>query len=355
MRRSLLLTIHFATHIPQPRFNSTMATNSVPEVMKAVQMRRTGGPEVLQYKMDFPVPVPGDGEILVQNEFIGINFVDVYWRMGMMGMAPNGIIGREGEGRIVALGPGNHRGLNIGDRVGWLSMGAYAEYTAVPAPLAHRLPADIEPGIAAASLMQGLTALALIHKVTQVKEGDWILVHAAAGGVGSWLCQLLSPLGVKIIATASTPEKLQLAKDRGAQYIVNYKEAEFVEQIQQITGQHGVDVVFDGIGREQTENNMNLVAKNGSIITYGAASGAPGFISQQRLAAKNIRLVGPAETAVMRHLGLEFGFWCSKLMESIKEDKIDVKIHHTYVLSDIVQVHQDLQGRKTTGKVLVKP
>jgi NADPH2:quinone reductase len=199
-----------------------------------------------------------------------------YWRIGMMGVAVDGIIGREAEGKVVALGPGTTEGLKIGDRVGWLSIGAYAEYTAVPDTLAYPIPADIEPGITAASLMQGLTAMSLIHKVTQVKKGDWVLVHAAAGGVGLWLCQLLSNMGVKVIGTASTAEKLQLAKDNGASHVLNYKEeGDLVQKIQEITGEHGVDIVFDGIGKDQTENNVNAVANNGMIVTYGAAVRLP--------------------------------------------------------------------------------
>lgn len=191
-----------------------------------------------------------------------------------MGFAPNGIIGREAEGTIVSTGPGNVNRLKIGDRVVWLSMGAYAEYTAVPSSLAYPVPSDIAPGVAAASLMQGLTSLCLVDKLLHVKEGDWVLVHAAAGGVGLWLCQLLKSMGVKTIGTASTAEKIQLAKDNGADYVINYKEEkDLVGRIMEITHGQGVNIIYDGIGKDQTENNVNTVANGGTIVTYGAAVG----------------------------------------------------------------------------------
>jgi NADPH2:quinone reductase len=189
-----------------------------------------------------------------------------------MGVAPNGIIGREAEGHIVSTGPGDVAGLKVGDRVVWLSLGGYAEYTAVPSSLAFPVPSDVEPGIAAAALLQGLFALSLVEKITQVKKDDWVLVHAAAGGVGLWLCQLLGAQGAKTIGTASTAEKLALAKDNGADYVINYREEkDLVAKIQEITQGHGVDIIFDGIGKDQTENNAHVVAQHGTIVTYGMA------------------------------------------------------------------------------------
>lgn len=190
----------------------------------------------------------------------------------MMGFPPNGIPGREAEGTIIAIGPGTDTQLQVGDRVVWLSMGGYAEYTAVPASMTYAVPPDVKPGVAAAALLQGLTALTLTHRIYQVKRGDWALVHAAAGGVGLWLCQLLKGLGAKTIGTASTAEKIQLATENGADYMINYKEEkDLVKRIEEITGGQGVNVVYDSVGRDQTENNVNTVAKHGTIVTYGAA------------------------------------------------------------------------------------
>lgn len=189
-----------------------------------------------------------------------------------MGFVPGGILGREAEGTVLATGSGKVNDLKVGDRVVWLAMGGYAEYTAVPASTAYVVPSDAKPGIAAAALLQGLTALILTHRIYQVKKDDWVLVHAAAGGVGLWLCQLLKALGAKTIGTVSTAEKSKLAKEYGADFMVNYKEEkDLVKKVEEITGGQMVNVVYDSIGKDQTENNVNVVAKHGTIVTYGAA------------------------------------------------------------------------------------
>ena len=189
-----------------------------------------------------------------------------------MGFPPGGIIGREAEGTVLSTGPGSVDDLKVGDRVVWLAMGGYAEYTAVPASMAYVVPSDVKPGVAAAALLQGLYALTLTHRIYQVKQGDWVLVHAAAGGVGLWLCQLSKALGAQTIGTVSTPEKMKLAKEAGAEIMINYKEEkDLVKRVKEITGGQGVNVVYDSIGKDQTENNVKVVAKHGTIVTYGAA------------------------------------------------------------------------------------
>lgn len=189
-----------------------------------------------------------------------------------MGFPPGGILGREAEGTVVSTRRGSVNDLKVGDRVVWLAMGGYAEYTAVPALMVYVVPTDVKPGVAAAALLQGLTALTLTHRIYQVKRGDWALVHAAAGGVGLWLCQLLKALGAKTIGTASTAEKIKLAKENGADSMINYnEEKDLVKRVEEITGGQGVNVVYDSIGKDQTENNVNVVAKHGTIMTYGAA------------------------------------------------------------------------------------
>ena len=201
-----------------------------------------------------------------------------YWRIGMMGYPPGGILGREAEGTVVrstdSPAETGNDDLKAGDRVVWLAMGGYAEYTAVPASMAYVIPSDVIPGVAAAALLQGLTALVLTRKIYQVKRGDWVLVHAAAGGVGLWLCQLLKALGAKTIGTASTAEKIKLAKENGADFMINYsEEKDLVKRVEEITGGQGVNVVYDSIGKDQTKNNVDVVAKHGTIVTYGAAVG----------------------------------------------------------------------------------
>lgn len=197
----------------------------------------------------------------------------------MMGFPPGGIPGREAEGTVLSVGPGSVNDLKVGDRVVWLAMGGYAEYTAVPASKTYVIPSDVKPGVAAAALLQGLTAFTLTHRIYPVKRGDWVLVHAAAGGVGLLLCQILKSLGANTIGTASTAEKIQLAKENGAAYMINYREEkDLVKRVEEITGGEGVKVVYDSVGKDQTENNVNVVAKHGTIVTYGASVGGSRMI-----------------------------------------------------------------------------
>jgi len=277
-----------------------------------------------------------------------------------MGLPQGGILGREAEGTILSTGPGNYHNLNlkIGDRVVWLAIGGYAEYTSVPAALAYKIPSEIKPGVAAAAQLQGLTAFILTHEVYQVQKDDWVLVHAAAGGVGLWLCQILKSLGAHIIGTASTAEKTQLAEENGAGWTINYKEEkELAKRVMEITNGRGVKVVYDSIGKDQFENNLEVVAKNGIIVNYGASSGIGPPVPLAVLAAKNIKVIPPGVTAVMNYLYSreQYEKWCTKLFDFIVKDKANVRIHDTYALSEVVKAHADLEGRKTTGKVLMKP
>jgi NADPH2:quinone reductase len=193
-----------------------------------------------------------------------------YFRTGLYPSPKPEILGREAEGTIVSTGPGELYSLKTGDRVVWLGPTAYAEYSCAPAAKTHAIPSSLKPGIAAAALLQGLTALTLIKEAYEVKKGDWVLVHAAAGGVGLLLVQMLKAVGAKTIGTASTAEKIELAKKNGADYMVNYKEEkDFVGKIKEITGGQGVNVVFDSTGKDQFENDLEVVARKGTVVSYG--------------------------------------------------------------------------------------
>lgn len=189
----------------------------------------------------------------------------------MMGYPPGGILGREAEGTVAALGPGSSNNLKVGDRIVFYSQGSYAEYTAVPAAMATPVPAEVKPGLAAASMMQGLTALTLTQKICPVQKGEWVLAHAAAGGVGLWMCQLLRAGGVRVIGTASTPEKMMLARENGAEIVINYVEEDVVQRVEEITEGRGVDVVYDSVGKNQAENNVKVLAKGGTFVMYGVS------------------------------------------------------------------------------------
>ncbi|KAI9724001.1 MAG: hypothetical protein M1812_000719 [Candelaria pacifica] len=243
--------------------------------MKGVQISKTGGPEVLEYLTDLPVPQPKEGEILIKNEIVGINYIDTYFRTGLYPSPLPLILGREASGKITSLGPaGNMYGLQPGDRVVWMGTNSYAEYTATPAEKAIKIPDSIPTQQAAAALLQGLTALTLVREAYEVKKGEWILVHAAAGGVGLWLCQILRAIGARIIGTASTLEKRELARENGAQVLVDYSKEDVVKRVREITGGEGVAAVFDGVGKSTFESSMECLRRKGSMVSFGNASGA---------------------------------------------------------------------------------
>lgn len=277
-----------------------------------------------------------------------------YFRTGLYPAPKPEILGREGEGTIVAMASlGDFYGLKKGDKVVWLATSAYAEYTAVPASKAILIPYFIKPGIAAAALLQGLTALTLIREAHLVKANDWVLVHAAAGGVGLWLMQLLRIVGAQTIATASTPEKLELAKENGAMYALNYKTESVIDRVMDITGGDGVVAVFDSTGKDQFENDLVVVSRKGSIVSFGNASGAVPPFAIARLSAKNIKLLRPTLFNYIYERA-EYERYANELFDLIQLDGIEVRIHETYPLEEVARAHADIESRKTTGKLLLK-
>lgn len=263
-------------------------------------------------------------------------------------------LGREAAGTVVKSGGGETHGMKEGDRVLWMAEAAYAEYTAVPAEKAVKLPQDLSEKIGAAALLQGLTALTLIRESHHVKKGDWVLVHAAAGGVGLWLCQLLKAVGANTIGTASTQEKIDLATKYGATHMINYSKEDVKTKVMELTGNKGVAVVYDGVGKDTFDLSLECVARLGSMISFGNASGAPAPITVARLSPKNVRLMRPTlfNYLVTRE---EFEHWSNELLDVMVKHNIDVRIHEVYPLSDIKRAHEDLQGRKSTGKLVLDP
>ncbi|KAF2816224.1 NAD(P)-binding protein [Mytilinidion resinicola] len=325
--------------------------------MKGVWIEKTGGTEVLQYKTDIQVPELKEGEVLVKNEYIGVNYIDTYFRTGLY--APPHypyILGREGAGTIAALGPNTPSSLSLNSSVVYMHQFAYAEYTPVPAHMVVPLPPTISPKTAAAAIIQGLTALTLIRDAYPVQRGDWILVHAAAGGVGLWLVQLLKAVGARTIATASTAEKRELAKTYGAEVTLEYFDNGdvFVKKVLEVTGGKGVSAVFDGVGKATFDASLGSLARKGSLVSFGNASGAVPPVTISRLTTKNAKLLRPNLFTYISEEG-ELEKASAELWDFIVKDKMDPRIHEVYPLKDIVRVHQDLEGRKTTGKLLLQP
>ncbi|KAI9827182.1 MAG: NADPH:quinone reductase [Thelocarpon impressellum] len=331
-----------------------MSTITVPMTMGGVLVTETGGPEVLDFQTGLPVPEPKAGEFLVKNDFIGINFIDTYFRAGLYKSDKPEILGREGEGTIVALGQDTPSGFSVGDRVVWLGTAGYAEYSAVPAATTAHIPPDLPPQHGAASLIQGVTALTLVRESHPVKAGDWVLVHAAAGGVGLWLVQILRAIGARTIGTASTNEKIELARENGAQWMINYSHEDVVERVKAITAGEGVIAVFDGVGKDTFEGDLEMLARKGSLVSYGNASGPVPPVTISRLAGKNLKLMRPQLYGYIATRA-EFEHYVAELFGLMLKDGLNVRVHEVYPLQDVARAHRDLEARKTTGKLLLRP
>jgi len=323
--------------------------------MKAIRINETGGPEALSYE-DLEVPDPGPGEARVKLAASGVNFIDVYKREGVYPMQTPFTAGEEGAGEVEALGEGV-KGLSTGDYAAWSSvMGSYAEYAIVPAD--QLIPFNVtlvEARIAAAVMLQGMTAHYLTHSTFPIQEGQTVLVHAAAGGVGLLLCQMAKMRGAAVIGTAGTEEKAQLAKGAGADEVILYTEQDFVAETRRITDGEGVHVVYDGVGKETFDGGLDVLRPRGYMVLFGASSGPVPPLDPQVLNRKGgLFLTRPSlghYTADREELEWRAG----SLFSWIGQGNLDVRIGGAYALEDAAQAHQDLEGRKTTGKLLLIP
>lgn len=248
--------------------------------MKAIEIAQTGGPEVLTFKQDHPVPAPGADQVLVKNNISGINYIDTYFRTGLYPSPKPEILGREGAGTVVSFGAGstssNPFSLQVGDRVAYLGTGAYAEYTAVPAAKVVKIPDGVRDEDVMASFLSGMTVLSLALETYPVQKGDWVLLHAAAGGAGFLMTQVLKGLGAKVIGTAGGPEKVGLVKSLGADVAIDYRSDEgkdWVKIVKDVTGGRGVDVVYDSVGKDTWEGSLEAVKRKGMVVWFGNASG----------------------------------------------------------------------------------
>ena len=312
--------------------------------MRAIYFEQNGGPEVLEAR-DLPSPTPGDGEVLVNVDAVGINYRDVYERNGSgYGAVPPAIIGVEGAGMIAGTG----------ERVAWAHIdGSYAEQIAAPRDKLVPVPDDVSAEVAAAAILQGMTAHYLAADSYPVAEGDWVLVHAAAGGVGLLLTQLAKLRGGRVIATTSTDEKAELARAAGADEVIGY--AGFAERAMEITGGEGVKAVYDGVGKTTFLDGLKALAPTGRMILYGAASGQPDPLTLSALApAGSLYVQRPTLHTYTRTPELLRGR-AAELFELIESGALDVRIGARYPLDQARQAHEDLEARKTTGKLLLIP
>jgi NADPH:quinone reductase len=312
--------------------------------MRAIVFERNGGPEVLELQ-ERPTPTPGDGEVLVNVDAVGINYRDVYERNGGgYGSAPPAIIGVEGAGMIAGTG----------ERVAWAHVdGSYAEQIAAPRDKLVPVPDDVSSEVAAAAILQGMTAHYLAADSYPVAEDDWVLVHAAAGGVGLLLTQLAKLRGGRVIATTSTDAKAKLARDAGADEVIGYEA--FAERVKEITGGEGVKAVYDGVGKTTFLDGLKALAPTGRMILYGAASGQPDALALSVLApAGSLYVQRPTLQTYTRTPELLRGR-AAELFELIESGALDVRIGARYPLDQARQAHEDLEARKTTAKLLLIP
>ncbi|KAK9767002.1 hypothetical protein K7432_003514 [Basidiobolus ranarum] len=320
--------------------------------MKAIQIQKTGGVEVLNYT-DVSIPKPSKNELLVKNHAIGVNYIDTYHRTGLYTLPLPLILGREGAGIVEAVGE-QVTDFKVGDRVAYVAAGSYAEYGLSQEDKTAKLPESVDYDVGAASLLQGLTALSLAKESYKVKPDDWILVHAAAGGVGLLFTQLCKHFGANVIGTTSTPEKAEIARKAGADHVINYTKDDVVAEVKKITDGKGVHAVFDGVGKQTFDISLASLRRCGTLVSYGNASGKVDNFDISRLSVGNYKLLRPTlfNYIVTKE---EFQPLVDELFDLIGNKKLNIKIFQTYPLKDAAQAHQDLEGRKTTGKLILKP
>jgi len=323
--------------------------------VKAIRVEQLGGPEVLRLA-DVERPVPGPDDVLIRQTFAGLNYIDVYVRTGVYPRALPFVPGREGAGAVEAAGS-NVTAFRPGMRVAYAEspgLGSYAELVAVPARFCVEIPDGISDEIAGAAMLQGMTAHYLVTDSFGVSTGDRVLVHAAAGGVGRLLVQLAKLRGATVIATAGGPEKCALAKQAGADHTIDYRALDFAPEVKRLTGGAGVDVVYDGVGKETWERSLSVLRVRGSFVLFGAASGPVPPIDPQRLsAAGSVQFSRPTAGHFMRTHG-ELAERMNDIFDAIRGGRLDVRIGKVYALADAAQAHRDLEARATTGKSLFR-
>jgi len=325
-------------------------------LMKAIQIHQTGGAEVLKYE-EIAKPEPKAGEVLVRQTAIGINFIDIYFRSGLYKAASYPIIpGMEASGVVEAVGQGA-QGFAVGDRVAYCSdtVGGYAQYRALAARWLVKLPSSISDEVAASVMVKGLTAHYLLRRTFPVKKGDTILLHAAAGGVGLIASQWATHLGATVIGTVSSDDKAQLAKAHGCDHVILYTKEKVSARVRELTQGRGVDVVYDSVGQSTFMDSLDSLKKFGMLVSYGNASGPVPAFEPLLLSKKgSIYITRPT---LMHHIENEADYResCAELLDLVARGIIKVSIGGTYKLEDAAKAQADLEGRKTTGSLLLIP
>jgi NADPH:quinone reductase len=323
--------------------------------MKAIRFSKTGGPEVLEFA-DIDLAPPAAGEVQLRHTAIGLNFLDTYHRSGLYALPLPSGLGSEAAGVITALGAGV-KGFKVGDRVAYGSgpTGAYCEARNFPANRLVKLPKSISDETAAGMMLKGMTVRYLIRATYKVKRGDTILLHAAAGGVGLILSQWAKALGVKVIGTVGSDEKIAIAKAHGCAHVINSSTENVVEQVRAITKGKGVPVVYDGVGQATFMTSLDCLSPRGLLVSFGNASGAVAAFNLGLLAARGSLYITRPTLYSYITTDEEFKETADDLLAIVKSGKVKIPINQRYALKDAAQAHRDLEARKTTGTTVLLP
>jgi NADPH2:quinone reductase len=320
--------------------------------MHAVRIHQHGGPEVLRYE-EVPTPAPGEGQVLVRLVACGVNFIDIYQRKGLYKLDLPATLGQEGAGVVEAVGPGVTE-VKPGDRVAYSNvLGSYAEYVVVPAQRLVPIPEGVTYQQAAAAMLQGMTAHYLVTSTYPLKPGDVCLVHAAAGGVGLLLVQMAKRRGATVIGTVSTEEKAKLAREAGADHVILYTEEDFEAEVLRVTEGRKLQVVYDSVGKDTFEKSLNCLALRGMLVLYGQSSGPVPPFDPQVLAQKgSLFLTRP----VLWHYTTtreELLWRAGEVLDWVRTGELQLRVDRAYPLAQAAEAQRALEGRQTTGKVLL--
>ncbi|RDJ24232.1 quinone oxidoreductase [Bosea caraganae] len=324
-------------------------------MVKAIRVHKNGGPEVLQFE-DITLPAPGPGELLIKNRAVGLNFIDTYFRSGLY-PAPHFplVLGNESAGDVLAVGPGVTE-FKVGDRVAVVSAhGAYAEERIAPATATVALPEAISYEAAASMMLKGMTAEYLLHRTYKVKQGDTILVHAAAGATGLILCQWGKALGATVIGTVGSKDKAELAKAHGADHVILYRDEDVAARVKEITGGAMCDVVYDGVGKDTFMASLDSLKPFGLLASFGNASGAVEAFNLGILAAKGALYV--TRPTLNPHIAKRETMvaMAKNLFDTVASGKVTVPVNATFALKDAADAHRALESRGTTGSTVLLP
>jgi NADPH2:quinone reductase len=322
--------------------------------MRAIQITKTGGPEVLEL-VELPQPGPKAGEALVKIAASGVNFIDTYLREGRYPAPLPFVPGQEAAGTVVALGEGVSE-FAVGDRVAWAhTRGAYAEFACVPVSALVRVPPEVSLDDAAAVLLQGMTAAYLVYSTYKIQPGDTVLVHAGAGGVGLLLTQMAKRLGATVLTTVSTDEKADLSRSAGADHVILYTQENFADAVKKFTGGAGLPVVYDSVGKTTFEDSLKCLRSRGLMVLFGGSSGAVPPFDLIRLSGMGSLYITRPTMVDYTRTRVELEQLAAEVFGAVASGALKVRIGHRYKLEDAAQAHRDLEGRKTTGKVLLVP